>query len=184
MADCPRKQARNLNDQYGARCRTCRRWCKFRNSVSDYFFRRSEPESGLVSLVYSSPWSSRAKAFSSWIASLSQFLDSSKNVAFNCGVRAVTAISAQCAACLRHSLGSPTMTSPHSRNATGGSSPIAGVANQIVGGTKSNVDVKSCSNFPRDISPRAAGNRTAAETGSTCNPESSARPIRPAWWRR
>jgi len=46
------------------------------------------------------------------------------------------------------------MTSPHSRNATGGSSPIAG-ANQIVGGTKSNVDVKSCSNFPGNISPRA-----------------------------
>jgi hypothetical protein len=47
------------------------------------------------------------------------------------------------------------MTSPHSSNATGGSSPIAGAANQIVGGTKSNVDVKSCSNFPHDISPRA-----------------------------
>src|SRR5215469_2495200 len=52
-----------------------------------------------------------AKASSSWIASLSQFLDRSRNIALNCGLRAVAAKAAQRAACIRHSLGSPGMTS-------------------------------------------------------------------------
>jgi hypothetical protein len=56
---------------------------------------------------------SRAEAFSSSIATFSQFLDSSKNVAFSCAVRAYTANSAQSAAFLRHSFGSPSTTWPH-----------------------------------------------------------------------
>jgi hypothetical protein len=46
----------------------------------------------------------------------SQFLDSSKNVAFNCGVRAATAISAQRAACLRHSFGLPGINIAHKKD--------------------------------------------------------------------
>jgi hypothetical protein len=50
---------------------------------------------------------SLAKSSSSWIAIFSQFLESSRKSALNCGVPASTANSAQRAACSRHSLGSP-----------------------------------------------------------------------------
>jgi hypothetical protein len=70
----------------------------------------SQLESRLASDMHSSISSICAKASSSWIASSSQFLDNPRNAAFNCGVWAVTANSAQRAACLRHSFGSPTIT--------------------------------------------------------------------------
>jgi hypothetical protein len=83
---------------------------------TNYCFQMGKLEGRLVSL--SDSWTfelvtslsvSMAKASSSWIASVSQFLDSSRNVVLNCRVRAVTANSAQCAAFRRHSLGSPGM---------------------------------------------------------------------------
>jgi hypothetical protein len=86
---------------------TYRRWCSLLNRVF-----RSRRASSIDSWTFdllswlSASW---AKAFSSWIASFSQFLDSSKNVAFKYGVRAAAAIAAQRAACVRHSFGSPGM---------------------------------------------------------------------------
>src|SRR5215469_10240287 len=61
-----------------------------------------KPESRLVSLrdsrtfdLIASLSQILANASSSWIASFSQFLDSSRNIAFNCGVRAAIANWAQ-----------------------------------------------------------------------------------------
>ena len=67
-----------------------KRWCKFGNGVSDYLFQMGKSESRLFSLSDSrtfnqiaSSSTSLAKASSSWIASISQFLETDINQAIN-----------------------------------------------------------------------------------------------------